>query len=105
MASTILDAVKKAHNPRITTTDFDDEINDLIQAALLDLGIAGVTNTDTDNYLIRRAVITYVRLHFGEPDEYERIKASYDEQKAQLSMATDYTDWSDGVEDETTEDE
>jgi len=25
--------------------------------------------------------------------EYRNLKASYDEQKAQLSMATGYTDW------------
>jgi len=80
---------------RITTTAFDAEITDLINAGLLDLGLAGVTEDDTDNELIRRAVITYVRLHFGDPDNYDRLKASYDEQKAQLSMATGYTTWTD----------
>ena len=30
---------------------------------------------------------------FGEPDEYDRLKKSYDEQKAQLSTCTGYTDW------------
>lgn len=78
---------------RITTTAFDAEITDLINAGLLDLGLAGVTEDDTDDELIRRAVITYVRLHFGDPDNYDRLKASYDEQKAQLSMATGYTTW------------
>lgn len=78
---------------RITTNAFDPELLDLIDAALLDLGIAGVTEKDTNNPLIRRAVITYVRMHFGQPDDYERLKASYDEQKAQMSMATGYTEW------------
>ena len=41
------------------------------------------------------AIVTYCKLHFGEPDEYDRLKASYDEQKAQLSMATGYTTWID----------
>ena len=40
-----------------------------------------------------QAVITYVRAHFGSPDDYDRLKDSYDEQKAQLQMATGYTDW------------
>lgn len=31
---------------RITTTAFDEEIQDLIVAALADLGIAGVSNED-----------------------------------------------------------
>lgn len=87
----IVSAVRQAL--RIKTTVFDDEIQDLISAALLDLGLAGVTENDTDDALIRRAVVTYCRLNFGEPEDYDRLKASYDEQKAQLSMATGYTDW------------
>jgi hypothetical protein len=82
---------------RITTNAFDSELTDLINAAYLDLGIAGVINTENETPLIIRAVITYCRCNFGQPDEYDRIKASYDEQKAQLSMATGYTDWGDIV--------
>lgn len=81
---------------RITTTAFDAEIADLIDAALADLGIAGADGESvqlTDN-LALTAVSTYVKMHFGEPDGYDRLKASYDEQKAQLSMATGYTDYS-----------
>lgn len=80
---------------RITTTTFDEEIKDLIAAALADLGIAGVSNEDESDPLIIRAVVTYCKANFGEADEYERLKASYDEQKAQLQMATGYTDWGD----------
>jgi hypothetical protein len=90
----ILAAVKLSL--RITTTAFDSELTDLINAALLDMGIAGITKItveETTDALIRRAVVTYCRLHFGQPDDYDRLKASYDEQKAQLSMATGYTDW------------
>lgn len=81
---------------RIVTDAFDSEITDLISAALLDLGIAGVEgdNAVVSNALVLTAVSTYVALHFGAPDEYDRLKASYDEQKAQLSMASDYTDYS-----------
>lgn len=82
---------------RITTDAFDSELTDLINAALLDLGIAGVNEFEatTTDALIIRAVITYCKVHFGEPDEYDRLKASYDEQKAQLGMATRYTTWTD----------
>lgn len=82
---------------RVTTNAFDDEINDLINAAVLDLGIAGITNDDTSDELIKRAVITYVRMNFGQPDDYDRLKASYDEQKAQLGMATGYTTWTEAT--------
>lgn len=87
----MIDKVKLAL--RITTNAFDDEIADLVEAALKDLGIAGVTNDDTTDPLIIRAVVTYCKCNFGQPDDYDRLKASYDEQKAQMSMATGYTTW------------
>ena len=76
---------------RITTGDFDEELSDLISAACADLCIVGV-NASTIMYdsLIIRAVITYCRIHFGEPEDYDRLKKSYDEQKAQLISATGY---------------
>lgn len=78
---------------RITTMAFDSELNDLIDAALADLGVAGVITERLNDPLIMRAVITFCKANFGEPDEYDRLKAAYDEQKAQLQMATGYTDW------------
>lgn len=78
---------------RVTTTAFDSEIEDLISAALADLGIAGVQTDNIDDPLIIRAVITYCKANFGESDQYDRLKAAYDEQKAQLQTATGYTDW------------
>ena len=80
---------------RIKSAAFDSEIEDLIAAALADLGLAGVTAAQEleADPLITRAVVTYCRVNFGEPDDYDRMKKSYDEQKAQLSMATGYTDW------------
>lgn len=87
----MLDKVKLAL--RIKSQAFDSEIEDLIAAALADLGLAGVSQQTQTDPLIVRAVITYCRANFGEPDDYDRLKKSYDEQKAQLSMATGYTDW------------
>ena len=79
---------------RITTNAFDDELNGLISAALMDLGLVGIApmllaNGTTDELIIT-AVITYVKLHFGEPSDPDRLKKSYDEQKAQLITATGY---------------
>ena len=92
--NTILAKVKLAL--RITTDDFDTELTDMINACLADLGIAGVTETDTTNALLIRAICTYCKYHFGDMngvEMLERLKASYDEQKAQMQMATGYTNW------------
>ena len=78
---------------RITSTAYDEDLQGLIDAALADLGLAGVLKEKVTDPLIQRAVITYCRCHFGSPEDYDRLKASYDEQKAQLQTATGYTDW------------
>lgn len=78
---------------RIATDAYDDELLSLIEAAKLDLGVAGVNVPFQYDALVQRAVITYCRVHFGTPDDADRLKASYDEQKAQLMTATGYTDW------------
>ena len=78
---------------RIKTTAYDEELADLITAAQLDLGIAGVEVPSTLDEIVTRAIITYCKMSFGLPEDYDRLKKSYDEQKAQLGTATGYTDW------------
>ena len=80
---------------RITVNDYDADLTDLIEAAKLDLGIAGVELPAPLDTLCERAIITYCKVHFSalSDGEWSRLKASYDEQKAQLSTATGYTDW------------
>lgn len=94
---TTLNKVKMAM--RISTDAFDPEITDLIDAALLDLGIAGAngSNVVLTDALTLRAVVTYCRLSFGSPEEYDRLKKSYDEQKAQMKTATGYTIWTEAA--------
>lgn len=76
---------------RITTNAYDAELEDLINAACADLGVVGVeASSSTGDSLLTMAIITYVRMRFGQPDDYERLKASYDEQKAQLISCTGY---------------
>ena len=87
----MLDKVKQAL--RITSNTFDTELTGLIASAKLDLGIAGVTLPTTLDDICTTAVITYCKMNFGNPENYDRLKKSYDEQKAQLSMATGYTSW------------
>ena len=89
----MLDKVKMAL--RILTDAYNDELNDLISAAEQDLGIAGVVLPTTLDEICTRAVITYCKMMFGLPEDYDRLKRSYDEQKAQLVTATGYTNWGD----------
>lgn len=86
---------------RITVTAYDPEIELLINAACADLGIVGVTATsETTDPLLQQAIITYVRMNFGTPEDYEDLKRSYDEQKAQLISNRNYglADWWEGNE-------
>lgn len=82
---------------RVMTDAFDTEIEGHIDAALLDLDLAGVSvsnaDLDADRPLILQAVKLYCKLHFGEPDRVEawdRLKSAYDDLKATLSMSTCY---------------
>lgn len=90
----LIDTCKMAM--RVTTSSYDSEIQTYIESAMLDLGIAGVEIPQTADALVQKAVLTYVRMSFGSPSDYDRLKASYDEQKAQLMNATGYTDWGGG---------
>lgn len=87
----LLDDVKLAL--RIKTDKFDAELTNKIQAAQLDLGVAGVVVPSEIDPLVEEAITTYCKMMFGLPEDAERLKRSYDEQKAQLSNATGYTNW------------
>lgn len=90
----LLDDVRNAL--RISVTDnaaINGELSDLIEAAKLDMGIAGVEVPASIDPLVKTAIITYCKMRNGLPEDYDRLKKSYDEQKAQLSNATGYTVW------------
>ena len=82
---------------RITTDFYDVEVERLLNAAMLDMGVAGVVIPSEVDDLVSQAAITYFLMNFGQPDNYDRLKASYDEQKAQLSMKTGYTTWTEAT--------
>ena len=70
----------------------DEELQDLISAALADLRIAGIYADESDPLIIR-AVVTYCKANFVFTDASEKLQASYEMQKAQLQTATGYTRW------------
>lgn len=92
----LLDTVKAAVE-RDYTDAFDGQLTLLMNSALEDLRSAGVTDAtaDTTSPKIINAVCTYCRANFGETDEYEHLKAAYDEQKASLGMDANHTNYAD----------
>lgn len=93
VSSQLIEAAKLAG--RITTNAYDSQIENLLETALLDLGVAGVVIPEEMDGLVRQAAITFFLMRFGDPDNYDKLKASYDEQKAQLVTCTGYTNWID----------
>lgn len=73
---------------RIVTDKFDSQISELWDASLVDMQIAGVRIPEAARPIVETAAITYVAMNFGDPDDYDRLKKSYDEQKAQLATFT-----------------
>ena len=105
---------------RVTDMEYAPEIARLLSAGQNDLAIAGIaieggvhieitedpvtgTITAADDStirddLVKTALITYVRAHFGSPADHDRLAASYDLQRRQLANATGYTDFGEGAE-------
>lgn len=91
----LIGKIKTALRTTTTAEDLIDQLEDLASAAIADLGLAGVDgeNVSTDDPLVLQAVITYCRLHFGSPEDFDKLQKSYDAQKGQLWSATGYTVW------------
>lgn len=79
---------------RVDGTELNAEIQDLIDAAKMDLILAGLNPAkviDTDS-LIKRAVILYCKANFGYEDinMSTRLEESYISLKQHLSLSEEY---------------
>lgn len=91
----MLDKVKLAL--RISGSAFDDEVTDLINAAIADLRLVGIIVPEnagspeaTGDPLISRAIVLYAKAEFGFNDDAEKYRKAYDYLKCALSLAGDY---------------
>lgn len=80
---------------RITGTDLNIEIQDLIEAGQADLILSGVLESkiiETDP-LIKRAIIVYCKANFGyeDPKYADRFQESYISLKHHLTLSAEYT--------------
>lgn len=74
-----------------TATAFDEEIETLIEACLLDLKLSGVEKIDDE--LVKRAVGIYVKAHFGsENPDREGLIECYNSLKTHLALSEKYGD-------------
>lgn len=97
----MLERVKLAM--RISTDVFDSELLDLIAAGIADIkhagaefdadaveGTSGVTDYVIEDPLASTAVVTYCRMMFGSPADFDRLKAAYEMQKGQMRESSAY---------------
>lgn len=76
---------------RITSTNFDDEIQDLIDSAKVDMKISGVEVINEEDPLIKRAIDFYCKANFYiENKDADRYQKRYEELIKHLSLAGDY---------------
>lgn len=98
VSAEVLSKVKTALRLTSDDEELNAELEDLIEECKSDLIPADVadSNIDLSDPLILRAVKTYCKMSFGQIDDYDRLKASYDEQKKQLGMDSRYREVHDG---------
>jgi len=76
---------------RVTHSYLDDDIQDLIDAVLIDLKIGGGINLPTDDALILRAITIYCKANFGlENADSEKYQTAYNSLKVQILLSGDY---------------
>lgn len=90
----MLEKVKLALD--ITADTYDSELTNLINAALLDLGIAGLVDIDETDALIILAVVTFCKMHFKTPENFDRLAATYHSLKSTLGVVSAYSSFTQG---------
>lgn len=82
---------------RITTESRDEEIEQVLEACLIDLSMAGVVNIDTSDSVIKQALKLYTKSQFGYDAQAEKFGLAYEHLKKALALCGDYnTEASDG---------
>ena len=84
----MLNLIKKSL--RVSTSEYDDEINALIAECKKDLQISGVYYVDENDSLIKRAIRVYCSAHFGEPTNQSELLEIYDKVKTDLMLNIEY---------------
>lgn len=82
---------------QITTNVFDSELNNFIEAAQKDLGMAGATIISTTDSVCEVAIIQYCAWHFelihGALNRADALKNCYESLKGSMAICSEYTEW------------
>lgn len=75
---------------RITTESRDDEIEQVMNACLIDLSNAGVVAIDAEDAAIKQALKLYLKSQFGYDSDAVRFGKAYEFLKCSLALSGDY---------------
>ena len=75
---------------RLASSAYDEEIEQAVDACLLDLKNAGVERRPLEDALIQQAVKLYLKAQFGYNDADDKYQQSYEHLKKALALSGDY---------------
>ena len=83
---------------RLSGTALDGEVSDLINAAIADLRLVGISVPEVQGSpseklgdpLLERAIVLYAKAEFGWNNDAERYRKAYDYLKCALSLSGDH---------------
>lgn len=85
----ILAAVKLSLKQKATA--FDEDINEIIEAAKLDLRGAGVELIDDTDKMTRQAIKLYCKANYGtDPADMDKYQKQFDKLKLNMSVSKYY---------------
>lgn len=75
---------------RVSASSVDAEIEQTIDACVIDLNNAGVVSVLLSDTLVQQAVKLYCKAQFGYDKDAEKFGTAYEHLKAALSLSGDY---------------
>ena len=75
---------------RITTADFDDEIDEVVANCLTELELAGAVKVTEDSEIFARCAVLYAKAHFGYLDDSEKYQRAFERLRDTLAVSAEY---------------
>lgn len=75
---------------RVGCNATDAEVDQTIQAAVLDLRCGGVVKTDLSDALIQQAIKLYCKANYGYDEDAPKFSVAYERLKSALALCGNY---------------